>query len=77
MSTSTELEKDGAMSHSRVAASLLAAQIDLAARAIEAQVIACRRYFHEHPELGNPEFRTSAIVAEHLRRIGFDEAAPG
>jgi amidohydrolase len=61
------------MSSSTVAASALAAQIDTAARAIEDRVIAWRRDLHEHPELGNREFRTAAIVAEHLRRIGLDE----
>jgi len=31
-----------------------------------------RRDFHEHPELGNRETRTSAIVAAHLRTLGFE-----
>ena len=48
-----------------VAASRLAAQIDLAAHAAEARVIEWRRDFHAHPELGNREFRTAGIVAEH------------
>jgi amidohydrolase len=61
----------------RVAASSLAAQIDAAARAVEAQVITWRRDLHANPELGNREFRTSAIVAEHLRRLGFDEVRTG
>jgi len=34
------------------------AAIDAAADKIEAQTIAWRRDFHEHPELGNREFRT-------------------
>jgi amidohydrolase len=53
--------------------SSLAAQIDAATAAIEAQVIAWRRDFHEHPELGNREFRTAEIVATHLRALGLDE----
>jgi amidohydrolase len=61
----------------RVAASSLAAQIDAAARTVEAQVITWRRDLHANPELGNREFRTSAIVAEHLRRLGFDEVRTG
>jgi amidohydrolase len=61
------------MPESLVVASSLAAQIDVAAHAIEARVIAWRRDFHEHPELGNREFRTAALVAEHLRRLGLDE----
>jgi amidohydrolase len=44
-----------------------------AADAIEARVIAWRRDFHEHPELGNRELRTAKIVADHLRALGFDE----
>ena len=61
------------MSDRAVTASSLAAQIDAAAQAIEARVIAWRRDLHEHPELGNREFRTAGIVQEHLQRLGFDE----
>jgi amidohydrolase len=56
-----------------LAASSLASRIDSAAADLQAQVIAWRRDFHEHPELGNREVRTSGIVAAHLRRLGFDE----
>ncbi|AHJ99603.1 amidohydrolase [Hymenobacter swuensis] len=38
----------------------------------EAQVIAWRRDLHEHPELGNQETRTAALVAEHLRKLGLE-----
>lgn len=37
------------------------------------RVLAWRRDFHQNAELSNQEFRTSAIVAEHLRAIGVDE----
>ncbi len=47
--------------------------VDAAAQAVEAQVIAWRRDLHQHPELGNREFRTAGIVARHLRSLGFDE----
>jgi amidohydrolase len=40
--------------------------------ALESQVIAWRRDIHEHPELGNREFRTAALVAEHLRGLGME-----
>jgi amidohydrolase len=43
-----------------------------AAAAAEEQVVRWRRDIHEHPELGNREFRTAALVAEHLRSIGLD-----
>ncbi|HTS45600.1 MAG TPA: amidohydrolase [Puia sp.] len=45
-------------------------QIDAAADKIESKTIAWRRDFHEHPELGNHEFRTAKIVADHLRSLG-------
>ena len=47
-------------------------RIDRAARQVMEKVIAWRRDFHRHPELGNRETRTSGIVAEHLRRLGLD-----
>ena len=57
--------------------SSLAERIDARAAAIEPQVIAWRRDFHEHPELGNREHRTAGIVAAHLRRLGFDQVRTG
>ncbi|HEX9563044.1 MAG TPA: amidohydrolase [Gemmatimonadaceae bacterium] len=50
----------------------LHAEIDRRARELEPQVVAWRRDFHEHPELGNREFRTSKIVAEHLQKLGLE-----
>ena len=55
----------------------LAALADEAARALEAQVVAWRRDIHQHPELGNREVRTAALVAAHLERLGFDEVRTG
>jgi len=40
--------------------------------ALKNQVIAWRRDFHEHPELGNQEFRTAGIIAAHLKSLGLD-----
>lgn len=40
--------------------------------AIEAKVIAWRRDIHQHPELGNREVRTAALVAAHLRGLGIE-----
>ena len=40
--------------------------------AVGPKVIAWRRDIHAHPELSNREFRTAALVAEHLRKLGFD-----
>ncbi|MEO5890539.1 MAG: amidohydrolase [Ferruginibacter sp.] len=47
-------------------------QSGLAADKIEPKVIAWRRDFHEHPELGNQEIRTSAIIAKHLQSLGME-----
>jgi amidohydrolase len=65
------------MPDTQAAASSLAPEIDTAAAALEAQVIAWRRDLHEHPELGNREFRTAAIVAAHLESLGFDAVRTG
>lgn len=37
-----------------------------------AKVIAWRHDIHQHPELGNHEFRTAGIVAGHLRGLGLE-----
>ena len=60
-----------------VAVPSLAESIDQAAAAVESQVIAWRRDLHQHPELGNREFRTAGIVADHLRALGLDEVRTG
>ncbi len=43
----------------------------------EPELIATRRDFHMHPEMGLEEVRTSGIVVERLRAIGFDEIETG
>lgn len=42
------------------------------ATGVDAKVLAWRRDIHQHPELGNREFRTSKLVAEHLRQLGME-----
>lgn len=42
------------------------------AAAIEDKVIAWRRDIHQNPELSNREFRTAALVADHLRSLGLE-----
>lgn len=54
------------------AAQALQAQIDTRAKAIEQQLIAWRRDIHQHPEMGNLETRTAALVAAHLRKLGME-----
>lgn len=44
---------------------------DAASKAM-ARVIATRRDIHEHPELGNREFRTSKLVADRLQELGIE-----
>jgi amidohydrolase len=43
-----------------------------ATQAVMPQVVTWRRDFHAHPELSNREVRTSAIVAEQLRKLGLE-----
>jgi amidohydrolase len=47
--------------------------IRLSAAQVEDKVIAWRRDIHQHPELSNREVRTAALVAGHLKALGFDE----
>lgn len=42
------------------------------AQALAPQLIAWRRDFHRHPELGFHEVRTAGIVAEHLTKLGIE-----
>ena len=42
------------------------------ARELEQDLVAWRRDFHRHPELGFPEVRTAGIVARHLRDLGLE-----
>lgn len=40
--------------------------------AVNDKVVAWRRDIHANPELSNREFRTSALVAQHLRSLGIE-----
>ncbi|HZY39333.1 MAG TPA: amidohydrolase [Mucilaginibacter sp.] len=42
------------------------------ADSIQTQVVAWRRDFHENPELGNREVRTSGIIAKYLTSLGLE-----
>jgi amidohydrolase len=55
-----------------VVAQDLNARIDASMAKLEPRVIEWRRDFHQNPELSNREFRTSKIVAEHLKKIGLE-----
>ncbi|QQQ20085.1 amidohydrolase [Brevundimonas vitis] len=47
-------------------------EISAAVEGVMPQVVAWRRDFHQHPELGFAETRTAAAVAEHLRSLGLE-----
>ena len=46
--------------------------IETKANAIEQKMIDWRRDFHQHPELGNQETRSAAIIAKHLTSLGLE-----
>jgi amidohydrolase len=58
-------------------AATLHADIQQRAAQVEPKVIAWRHDIHQHPELGNRETRTAALVAEQLRALKFDEVRTG
>src|SRR6187401_2144920 len=47
-------------------------KISTATDKIESKCIAWRRDIHEHPELGNNEYRTAKLIADHLRSLGIE-----
>jgi amidohydrolase len=53
-----------------VAGSASAQQTPADDDALKAQLVAWRRDFHQHPELGNHETRTAQVVAAQLRKFG-------
>lgn len=71
-----------------IAAALLAAglgapvaaqqpRIDAEVERVMPRITELRHRIHEHPELGNREFETARLVADHLRTLGFDEVRTG
>jgi amidohydrolase len=49
-------------------------QFKTEAQALQPQLVAWRRDFHMHPELGFHEVRTAGVVADHLRTLGLEIA---
>jgi amidohydrolase len=47
-------------------------KIAIAADKIESKCINWRRDIHQHPELGNNEYRTAKLIANHLRSLGIE-----
>jgi amidohydrolase len=60
------------ISATRAPAPISATEIASAAAGVNSQVVAWRRDIHEHAELSNRETRTGALVAAHLRSLGFE-----
>ncbi len=48
------------------------ARLAAEAQELSPQLVAWRRDFHRHPELGFQEVRTGGIVADHLRSLGLE-----
>jgi len=46
--------------------------IESKAVAIQAKLTEWRRHFHQHPELGNREFKTAAYIVEQLKGLGLE-----
>jgi len=49
----------------------LVADVERLSTELNPQVVAWRRDFHQHPELGNRETRTAKVIADELRNLGF------
>nr|WP_225444504.1 amidohydrolase [Pseudomarimonas arenosa] len=58
-------------------ASPLDPQVQQLAAEVKSKVVAWRRDIHQHPELGNRETRTAALVAEHLGQLGLEDVRTG
>lgn len=54
------------------AQSPIPAPVQTSIRQVEEKLISWRRDIHQHPELGNREFRTAELVAAHLRALGLE-----
>ena len=53
----------------------LAEDVDRLAVELTPRVVAWRRDFHQHPELGSRETRTAKVIADELRKLGFTVTA--
>ena len=52
-------------------------EVEALAGKVDGKVQAWRRDIHQHPELGNREVRTAALVAAHLRALGLEDVRTG
>jgi amidohydrolase len=51
---------------------ILAPDLEKCVADVTPKVVAWRRDIHQHPELGNREFRTARLVADHLKSLGIE-----
>ncbi len=56
-----------------VTSSARQSDVDTAVAKFAPEAIELRHQIHQNPELGNREFKTAALVADHLRKLGFDD----
>ena len=47
-------------------------EIKVKALALEPELVALRREFHQHPELSHEEERTARVVADYLKKLGLE-----
>jgi amidohydrolase len=52
-------------------------RVATAAQQMHGSLVKQRRDFHMHPELSNREVRTSKVIAERLKALGFDDIRTG
>jgi amidohydrolase len=50
----------------------LSARIDQAVQRTAPEIVEIRHQLHKNPELSNRETRTAALVADHLKKLGFE-----
>jgi amidohydrolase len=53
------------------------AAVDAGVDRFAQRIVELRHQIHQYPELGNREFQTAELVAEHLRSLDFDEVTVG
>jgi len=60
------------LTHVPLVAQPLSSDTEIRIESVRDKVITWRRDIHQHPELGNREFRTAEMVAEHLQGLGIE-----
>jgi amidohydrolase len=66
--------QQGAPGLAQQGAPALGERIDAEVARLAPGIVEIRHHIHQHPELGNREHETAALVAEHLRELGLEVA---